>query len=270
MKNILKLGLVSVFCFFFLILLKPVGAEAKLSIPEDALLYNGHYYYYYEGNISWTDAQAECEKLGGHLVTFTDKDEENAIWEYIQGNNTPVWIGMYNAALPDRVYMQVKDLEAKWVTGEKVKYSNWAKGQPDGLYHFFPDTFELYAAMGTPEEVGGFSEGSETPCWGDFDLVDSVNNGQVKGYVCEWDIYEIEVEKKTVTLKKGKTYTISYTIYDAAGHVKVKKGKVTFKTGSKKIATVTKDGMVKAVKKGKTKIKLTYKGCYTKVTIKVK
>ncbi len=272
MKKSFLLGACVLFVAVLLGVCSYVPAEAKMKIPKNALLYNGHYYYYYEGTMSWEEAEAECEKLGGHLVVFSDKDEEDAIWNYIVDKGSPAWIGLYNAGVIDKIYGTCDD---KWktVTGEKIKYTNWAEGQPDHMNHFVQNTYDMWAAIGKCEEVtaGGINDGiSPTPSWGDFDNVYAVTSELVKGYVCEWDIYEIEVEKKTVNLKKGKTYVITYTVYDAAGHKKIKDAKVSFKTLDKKIATVTKAGKVKGVKKGKVKIKLTYKGSSVKVTVNVK
>jgi len=271
MKKTIILGFATLFFVAVLGLVNPSKVNAKMSIPEDALEYNGHYYYYYEDVLSWTDAKEACEKLGGHLVTFSDKAEEDAIWEYIADKANPAWIGLYNDGAIDKVFLTVDD-DWKWVTGEKVKYTNWAINNPDHMHHFIQDTFDMYAAIGKGEEVTaeGYEEFSPTPSWGDFDDQYTLSLGSVKGYVCEWDIYEIEVVKKSISLKKGKKYTIEYKIYDAAGHVEVKKAKATFKSSKKKIAKVTKKGKVTAVKKGSCKITLTYKDCTTKVKVKVK
>ncbi|MBR4344591.1 MAG: fibronectin type III domain-containing protein [Lachnospiraceae bacterium] len=243
---------------------KDVSAASKASIPEDALLYNGHYYYHYAETVTWDEAEAKCEEIGGHLVTFSNKEEEDAVWNYIEYKGTPAWIGLYNTGGIDRVYYKV-DYDWKAVNGEKIKYTNWALGQPDGTYYFFTDTFDAYAVIGRYDEVGGFID-SPTPSWGDFDSVACLDN--VKGYICEWDVYVIETEFPIMELTAGGSDKIGYTVYDAAGMEKVK-GKVSFKSSSKKIAKVNSSGTITAVKPGTCKISLTYKNSVTKIQIRV-
>lgn len=72
---------------------------------------------------------------------------------------------------------------------------------------------------------------------------------------------KLTLKKKSVTIKKGKTYAI--------GVKNTASAKLTYKTSKKKIATVTSDGIVKAKKKGTCKITVTtYNG--KKATLKVK
>lgn len=262
MKKTFVLGFLTVIFAVVIAALNPDQVQAKMSIPEDAFEYNGHMYYYYKDAVTWEEAKTACKKLGGHLVVFSDKDEENAIWEYINKKQAEVWMGLYNTELPDRVYMKMVDYTWKSVTGEKVKYENWSEVQPDGLYHFFTDTFDMYATFGDGESVSEFKD-SATPSWGDRD------SEYKTGYVCEWDIYDIVIDYAPKKLKKGKSGTITYTVFDKAGYNKVKKATATFKTSNKKIAKVSKTGKVTAVKKGKCSITLTYKGCTKKVKITV-
>jgi hypothetical protein len=72
---------------------------------------------------------------------------------------------------------------------------------------------------------------------------------------------KVKVKKKSLTVKKGHKIKIGYTLKPAGQ-------KPVFTSKNKKIAKVTKAGVVSGVKKGKTKITLKYGG--TKVTIKVR
>ena len=263
MKRTIIFGVLTIVFAALLCVFDPAKANAKMSIPEDAYEYNGHFYYYYKDAVTWEEAKAACESLGGHLVVFMDKDEENAIWEYTKKKNAELWIGLYNTALPDTTFKKMLDFTWKSVTGDKIKYENWADDQPDGRYDVVTQKFDTYATFGDAKTVTDNKVDSDELCWGD-------RNAEFKtGYVCEWDIYEIVVDYAPKKLKKGKTAVITYTVFDKAGYTKVKKATVTFKSSKKKIATVTKDGKVKAKKKGTCAITLSYKGFSTKVKIKV-
>ena len=248
----------------------PVSAKStKLSIPEDAFQYKGHYYYYYGESMSWEEAEEECEKLGGHLVTFSGENEESMVWGYVKKFDTPAWIGLCNEGFIDIIYKSFED-DWKWVTGEKVKYTNWAKNQPNHQYYDFEKSYDQYVAIGKGNEVTTSDVDAKTPSWGDFDGIYSVTSGTIKGYICEWDIYEIEVTNAPKSIKKGKSITLDVKVYDTAGHKLVSNAKVSYKSSKKSVATVSKKGKVKAKKKGSCTITITYKGCTQKVSIKVK
>ena len=50
--------------------------ENGISIPDDAVEFNNHWYKCYESAMSWSDANSYCNEIGGHLVTITDKAED--------------------------------------------------------------------------------------------------------------------------------------------------------------------------------------------------
>ena len=60
---------------------------------------------------------------------------------------------------------------------------------------------------------------------------------------------KIKLNRKKLTLKKGKTFKLKVTLTP-----KDSQDKITYKTSNKKIATVSKTGKIKAKKKGKVKI----------------
>lgn len=70
-----------------------------------------------------------------------------------------------------------------------------------------------------------------------------------------------KLNKKSVTLAKGKSFKLKVT-----GQV----GKATFKTSNKKIASVTKSGVIKAKKKGKATVTVKVNGISLKCKVKVK
>lgn len=72
----------------------------------------------------------------------------------------------------------------------------------------------------------------------------------------------LDVTKKSLTVKKGKTATIKTVTAPSA--------KATFKTSNKKVATVSNKGVVKGIKKGKATITVKANGKTVKVTVTVK
>lgn len=74
----------------------------------------------------------------------------------------------------------------------------------------------------------------------------------------------IRFDKKKYTVKKGKSVRLGVTIKNQNG------AKVTYKSANKKIARVSKKGVVKGLKKGKTKITVTCNKKKKSVTVQVK
>ena len=83
--------------------------------------YNGHIYTMYLADMTWTEAQAWCEKQGGYLATVTSQEEWNTIKWLVAHYNAPCcWLGAENTSG-----------SWKWVTGENFTYSDWIPGNPD-------------------------------------------------------------------------------------------------------------------------------------------
>lgn len=88
-------------------------------------VYNGHYYaaYTFNGDYDWDSANTYCNKLGGHLVTITSAEENNAVLELmLKAGKEFAWVGATD---------KVEEGNWKWVNGETLSYTNWADYQPD-------------------------------------------------------------------------------------------------------------------------------------------
>src|SRR5690349_2818675 len=100
-----------------------------LSLPAQAAVLagpivnpaNGHTYYLLSSS-TWTKAEAEAVRLGGHLVTIRNPQEDRWIFSTFGDWGGGLWIG-----LTDRQ----KTFHFTWVSGEPVTYTNWSAGQPD-------------------------------------------------------------------------------------------------------------------------------------------
>jgi len=99
------------------------GTEiAKLAENSaDTFEYNGSTYLLTSGKMTWTEAQAEAERLGGNLVTVNDGAERKWL------NNTfgwdeQLWLGLNDAQ---------QENNWKWSSGEDISFTYWAEGDPD-------------------------------------------------------------------------------------------------------------------------------------------
>lgn len=125
----------------------------EVTISNDAVLFNGHYYKFFTLDYDWEMAAYYCENMGGHLVTVANAEENEFVNDLCQGQN--IWLGGFDVS-NEGVF--------EWITGETFYYTNWASGEPnDG--NSGQDYVQMYAS-------------------GQWD---DVENKETKKFVCEWD-----------------------------------------------------------------------------------
>lgn len=136
----------------------------------------GSIYKCYETGMTWNQAKAFCESIGGHLVTITSKREQYIVESLMneEGTKNSYWIG----AEQDNTGHY-----SKWITGESITYTNYKPGQPDN-----PDEKALMIYRNNNPYSGG-------PCFGYWN--DIFKDGNCKGetffgvqnfgFICEWN-----------------------------------------------------------------------------------
>lgn len=101
----------------------PISAFAKGDEIQEVSSDNGHRYQLFDTSMSWNEAEAYCESLGGHLATITSEEEQAEIEELLTiGTRNSYWLGA-----SDQNY----DGNWQWITNEEFSYHNWANQQPD-------------------------------------------------------------------------------------------------------------------------------------------
>ena len=153
------------------VLIVPV-AEAT-NIPADAMEFNSHYYKAFDESMSWTDAKAYCESLGGHLVTITSAEEQAFVYSVIQDKTKNVyWLG-----------------GVEWITGETWSYENWSLAEEPGDTTK-PDNVEgneyysmMYRIRAWHNNAGTWNDDPNTGAMNNEDFYSLLNHG----LVCEWE-----------------------------------------------------------------------------------
>ncbi len=138
--------------------------------PVAETTYNGHRYELYDNGLTWAEAKAKCEALGGHLVTITSPEEEAAV-EGLRAKGTMehFWIGCTD---------EKSEGVWKWVTGEIFDYSKWYSGEPGNSYHTATETYENYGSIDMPFDT------TYDVFWNDMPYAYSQG---MYGYICEYD-----------------------------------------------------------------------------------
>ena len=79
-----------------------------------------HRYEIFVEDISWTEAEAKCEALGGHLAVPNDAEEFNKLVELAESKGMfMLWIGGHR-----------ENGKIVWADGSTSPYEQWAKGEP--------------------------------------------------------------------------------------------------------------------------------------------
>lgn len=118
--------------------------------------WNGHNYTLYEDLLTWDEAQKRCKELGGHLVTITSQEEQDAVIDLQKkGKKENYYIGLSDTS---------QEGNFQWVTGETTNFSLWESGQPDNW-------------QGNENYVHLMPDGK----WND------VERNQRYGFICEYD-----------------------------------------------------------------------------------
>ncbi|MCD8003603.1 MAG: carboxypeptidase regulatory-like domain-containing protein [Clostridia bacterium] len=129
-------------------------------IPEDAMEWNGHYYYIYSGVCdTWEEAVEYCESLGGYIAVISSEAENEALFAYVSESGLQdggVYFGYTDSALEGTW---------TWVSDELSSYTNWASNEPNS-----ENSSEDYA-----EFYYKYTDGS----WNDGDFAS-------KKFICEW------------------------------------------------------------------------------------
>lgn len=144
--------------------------------------FNGNRYKLFVEYLSWDDASLKCKEMGGHLVTITSEEEQQAIQNMIEQsdvnhllmNNEYIWIGL------------TKEIDQKWNwnTGEEFSYQNWCEAY-DSAYE------NVHAII--------YNVGHSTGKW------NTENSNSKRVYICEWEKAEVKLDALNLPVLSEKS-----------------------------------------------------------------
>ena len=142
-------------------------SSEELNIPDDAVEYNGHYYYLYKSGEAgnFTEAKQYCEDKLGYLATITSKEENDFLYKYMKDARCEyASFGLYEGG--EHNYW-------KWINNEDYIYSNWSDD-------IFDDGGSNRCAQFSKEQTDGK--------W----IVEEENQDDTSSnyvFICEWGEY---------------------------------------------------------------------------------
>lgn len=153
----------------------PHGLYDEIDVPDNAVEFNGHYYYIYdfaglspdESN-TWENALGYCEGVNGYLATITSQEENEFLFSYMkQEGYSSAYFGFSDST---------NEGTWTWCNGEQSSYTNWHNNEPNG-----ENSNEDYALF-----YYKYSDGT----WNDGDFGNRTANSGT-AFICEWGEYEI-------------------------------------------------------------------------------
>ncbi|WP_019680070.1 VWA domain-containing protein [Ruminococcus flavefaciens] len=167
-------------------------AEGESGTVQENNNESGHRYQLFDESKSWTDAEAYCESLGGHLVTITSADEQDYIINELlpMGTQMTYFIGLSRDTSTN---------DWNWVTGEEFDYANWDEGEPNSTDENYVHMYSGMGNVGTWNNTYNYETG-----FGSYATA-------YCGFICEWEAEDspISVENK---MKHYALYSASDTV----------------------------------------------------------
>jgi hypothetical protein len=169
--KVLLLAIILCFCGTLL-------AQKKLftGLDDNSSIVKSDKYQIFDNWLTWNEAKAYCESLGGHLATITSKAELDYILSLLESHKTMQFYWLGGTEQTEGVW--------KWITGEKWEYTNWdvEHGEPNQYEGNEEDYLHLYNYFKVDNKV------YERGLWNDLPNAGGNNYiGSTFGFICEWD-----------------------------------------------------------------------------------
>ncbi|MGK7894503.1 MAG: lectin-like protein, partial [Xenococcus sp. (in: cyanobacteria)] len=100
-------------------------------IPQGAITHNGSAYLLTDSTMTWDEAQAQAQSLGGNLVTINDAAENQWLKDTF-GTTEALFIGLSDAET-EGTWKWASGEVPNWVLGQTNNgiYADWTPGEPD-------------------------------------------------------------------------------------------------------------------------------------------
>lgn len=146
------------------------SSDATKQIPGDARTFNGHSYKFFPEQLSWKEAKARCEAMGGRLAMVESLEENNFVSGLVAAaGKVDAWIGATDEG---------SEGQWRWVDGHLMTWTNWFKEQSQPNNKGGVEHFGLMSNMKLPN--------GKTIGWHWSDQPNESTQHQ-PGYVCEWE-----------------------------------------------------------------------------------
>ncbi|MBR0248167.1 MAG: putative Ig domain-containing protein, partial [Synergistaceae bacterium] len=140
---------------------------------EDTATLNGHRYRIYPDGMTWSEAKAYCESLGGHLVTISSQEEEDVVEKLVlAGSKNSYWLGG----------QKDENGNWSWIDGTAWDYTHWDAVEPN---YDWEDKLMMYRLSNpvTNSVPGTWNNLQDNGTFEDEPFFGTANIG----FVCEWD-----------------------------------------------------------------------------------
>ncbi|XP_053378750.1 C-type mannose receptor 2-like [Mercenaria mercenaria] len=118
--------------------------------------------------VSWSHAESNCERHGGHLIHIASQQEQDYIYNIlVKYHSSTVWIGLHD---------RNNEESFEWTSGNTVTYTNWKPGRKDYRYHNSEDCVFITPSHGQWDDI---------ECGGD-NALSELFQGVRHAYICQY------------------------------------------------------------------------------------
>ena len=140
-----------------------------------SISWNGHKYQRFDNGMTWDEAEAYCESLGGHLAVITSEEEQQVVASLaFTGSKNNYWIGGHWNS----------DGEFAWVTDEPFEYTAWGSGEPNNG-EGIEDAIMMWSSDGAWNDL-------PSDCQAAFEEDKPDYGTENFGFICEWEDTETD------------------------------------------------------------------------------
>ena len=140
-----------------------------------SISWNGHKYQRFDNGMTWDEAEAYCESLGGHLAVITSEEEQQIVASLAYtGSKNNYWIGGHWNS----------DGEFAWVTDEPFEYTAWGGGEPNNG-EGIEDAIMMWSSDGAWNDL-------PNDCQAAFEEDKPDYGTENFGFICEWEDTETD------------------------------------------------------------------------------
>jgi len=175
--------------------------------PADALLFGGHRYKFFYGQMSWNTAHQQALSMGGHLVSITSESED-------------AWVRKAFAdTLPKGRLLFTGGIKAagtgssfRWSNGEPWSYEHWERGETSKAN----SRSSMAVYLNDPQGAGAWSAAWEPS----FTVIGYEGGNRIHGFLVEWDTDQVESPMASAPKRSDETVPVAPVDLLAAVDVK--------------------------------------------------
>jgi hypothetical protein len=164
----------------------PPTYQPQIVAATGRISFGGRVYQVFDTGMSWDDARAYAQSLGGDLAVVRNIQTQQFLENLIrEGRKENYWLGGYRIS-------PIGVAQFRWVSGEAFAFTNWAEGEPNNLHPVVGGEDRIQISTNTGQWYDIPNRGIPTPGYTGFRL-------DTLGFIVEWPLGTTETNAPRIT-----------------------------------------------------------------------